>query len=230
MDGESILILIRHGQSLWNQQNLFTGWVDVPLSIQGIREAIDAGKELQSIPFEAIFTSELVRAQMTAFLAMSQHSLGKTPVIMHPNETRGKICSKKTQENIIPVYCSEALNERMYGDLQGKNKDDTRKEFGEEQVKIWRRSYDTPPPNGESLKMTYERTIPYFKEKIEPLLKRGQHVLVSAHGNSLRSIVKDLEGISNEDILHLEIPTGKPLCYVYRNGRYFKEKIEHIRK
>ncbi|MBI5274130.1 MAG: 2,3-bisphosphoglycerate-dependent phosphoglycerate mutase [Chlamydiales bacterium] len=224
---ESILILVRHGQSDWNKKNLFTGWVDIPLSNQGIREAIDLGQALKDIPIDVIFSSNLVRAQMTAFLMMSQHSLSKTPVVIHPREKWSKIYSKKTEKEVIPVYIAKELNERMYGELQGKNKEETAEEFGAEQVRIWRRSFDVSPPNGESLKMTYERTIPYFEKVTIPYLVKGNNVLISAHGNSLRSIVKFIEEISDEDILHFEIPTGRALCYVYKDGKFYKESLEH---
>lgn len=216
------LVLIRHGQSEWNKKNLFTGWVDVPLSSEGIREAVDAGKEVAHIPFDVIFTSSLVRAQLTAFLVMSQHDEGKTPIVQG-GDKHSKIFSKKAQQDSIPVFCAKELNERMYGELQGKNKDETREEFGKEQVHIWRRSFDIPPPQGESLKMTSERTLPYFKDKIFPYLKRGQNVLVAAHGNSLRAIVKEIEQISDEEIPNLEIPTGKPLYYEYAKGKLIKD-------
>lgn len=225
----SKLILLRHGQSTWNELNLFTGWVDVPLSTKGIEEAFAAGKLIQDIPIDCIITSSLIRAQMTAMLAMTMHSSGKVPVILHPGEGRleewAKIYGDKAKQQIIPVSCYWELNERMYGELQGLNKSETAKKFGDEQVKIWRRSYNIAPPNGESLEMTAQRSIPCFEEKIIPLLVKGWNVFVSAHGNSLRSIIMDLEGLSKEQVVSLEIATGLPIIYNYAEGKFTQEMI-----
>ena len=182
------LILIRHGQSVWNAENRFTGWTDVELSEKGVGEAEKAGDLLSEIRFGVVHTSGLIRAQRTAEIIMSR------------NTVSGK----------VPVMRDERLNERHYGDLQGLNKAETAERHGAEQVHIWRRSFDVPPPGGESLKMNAERTIPYFEEKIVPDLKEGKNVLVSAHGNSLRSIVMHIESISPEEIVSLEIATGTP--------------------
>lgn len=221
------LILLRHGKSFWNKNNLFTGWVDVPLCEEGVEEALRAGDEIKHQPIDYIFTSTLSRAQMTAHLAMSRHDEGKVPVVQHdPASRRGKwsaIHNPKSIENSIPVTCAEELNERFYGDLQGLDKDETRAKYGEEQVHIWRRSFDTPPPNGESLEMNSERTIPYFEKNIFPLLEQGKHILLSAHGNSLRSIVMHIEQLSGEEVLKLEIPTGKPLWYTLDSGKLIKK-------
>ena len=186
------LALIRHGQSLWNLENRFTGWVDVPLTENGRTEARRAGRSLRElgIRFDAAYTSVLSRAIET--LSIVQSELG--------------------QEN-LPVTKDQALNERHYGELQGLNKDETRKKFGEAQVKLWRRSYDVAPPGGESLKDTAARTLPYFESRILPDLKSGKNVLVAAHGNSLRSIVMFLDKLSREQVLALEIATGVPLLY-----------------
>lgn len=220
------LILMRHGQSKWNQMNLFTGWVDVPLSEIGIKEALDGGKLLKDIPIDTIFTTTLVRAQMTAFLVMSEHSSGKVPVVLHTGEGKleewSKIWGEDAKHQTIPVIRSWELNERMYGELQGLNKSETVEKFGAEQVKIWRRSYDTPPPNGESLAMTAARSIPYFKDKILPLLKEGKNIFISAHGNSLRSIIMYLDGLTKEEVLHLELATGRPVIYEYSNDKFTK--------
>lgn len=193
------LILVRHGQSQWNLENKFTGWVDVELTEQGIAEAIQAGKDLkaQGYEFEEAYTSVLKRANITLDLILKE--LG--------------------QEN-IPITKDEKLNERHYGDLQGKNKAETAKEFGEEQVHIWRRSFDVPPPNGESLKDTADRTLPYFNDVIVPKLKEGKDIIVAAHGNSLRSIVMQLNELSPEEILKFEIPTGTPLIYNFENNTF----------
>lgn len=225
----SILVMMRHGESEWNKLNQFTGWVDVPLSEKGIQEAIEAGKLIKDIPFDLIYTSTLVRAHMTLFLAMLHHDSGKVPVIIHKGEGKleewGEIHSKKAMHKTIPVYCAWQLNERMYGELQGMNKAETAEKFGADQVKIWRRSYDTCPPNGESLEMTAQRTIPYFEEEIVPHLRDGRNVLISAHGNSLRSIVMDLEGLSREEVVNLELGTGVPLIYEFKHGSFHRREL-----
>lgn len=186
------LVLVRHGQSQWNLENRFTGWVDVPLTPAGEEEARQAGRRLKerNFRFDAAFTSALQRAQRTLEILLEE--LG--------------------QKN-IPVEKNQALNERHYGDLQGLNKEETAEKFGAEQVKIWRRSYDVPPPGGESLKDTAARTLPYFHEKIRPLLKKGKNILVAAHGNSLRSLVMELEKMTPEQILELNLDTGVPRVY-----------------
>ena len=189
------LVLIRHGQSLWNAENKFTGWTDIGLSEKGIKEAENAGKILEDVAFDVVHTSALIRAQKTA------------EIIIENN--------KKPEG--IPVHKDKRLNERHYGSLQGLNKKETAEKYGAEQVHIWRRSFDVPPPDGESLKMNAERTLPYFKENIIGDLKNGKNVLVAAHGNSLRSIVMFIENISKEDVVKLEIQTGVPRTYVFEN-------------
>lgn len=230
----SLLIMMRHGESVWNKRNQFTGWVDVPLSEKGIDEALTGGLQIKDIPIDVMYTSTLIRAQMTLTLAMLHHSSGKTPCFMHPGEGKleewGKIADKKAREGCIPVYCAWELNERMYGDLQGLNKAETAEKYGADQVKLWRRSYDVPPPHGESLEMTAQRTIPYFEEQIVPHLREGRNVFISAHGNSLRSIVMDLEGLDREEVVNLEIPTGVPLVYEFKRGSFTKTNIENISK
>ena len=190
------LVLIRHGQSVWNAANRFTGWTDVELSPKGEDEAAAAGKELADLSFDVVHTSALLRAQRTA------------EIVMLHNRASGD----------IPTRYDERLNERHYGDLQGLNKAETAEIHGVEQVHIWRRSFDVPPPGGESLEMTAERTIPYFVEEIIPDLEGGKNVLVAAHGNSLRSIVMYIEKISPDDITSLEIPTGVPMHYTFDSG------------
>ena len=220
----SLLILMRHGQSVWNAANLFTGWVNVPLSTKGIDEALEGGRQISHLSIDEVHTSTLIRAQMTAMLALSQHDGGTTPVVQTPqmvertsefgdtelvdwSKTNGPV------EHILPVYMAAELNERMYGDLQGLDKQETRDKFGAEQVKIWRRSYDVPPPNGESLELTAQRTLPYFSSAILPALDSGKNIFVAAHGNSLRSVIMDIEGLSREEVLSLEVPTGTPIVY-----------------
>jgi len=186
------LVIVRHGQSQWNKENRFTGWIDIDLSPAGEEEAVKAAGKLDGCKFDAAFTSDLIRAQRTLDIILD-----------------------KTNQKNIPVKKDKALNERMYGDLQGMNKDECREKFGPEQVKIWRRSYDTAPPNGESLKDTADRVMPYYHKEIEPLLKTGKNVLISAHGNSLRALIMYLEKLSKEEILETEIPTGSPKEYIF---------------
>ena len=215
------LILLRHGKSEWNKKNIFTGWVDVPLAPEGIDEAIAAGKEMAKHEIDLIYTSTLVRAMQTLMIAMAYHKTDKVPTVCHrAGESHVDWYKVPKGVDAIPVVEAWQLNERMYGDLQGKNKQKMREEYGDEQVKIWRRSFSTPPPNGESLEMTAKRTLPYFQETIVPHLEQGKNVLISAHGNSLRSIVMQLDGLSEEEVLQLEIPTGKPLYYKYEGGRF----------
>ncbi|WP_213358300.1 2,3-bisphosphoglycerate-dependent phosphoglycerate mutase [Chlamydiifrater phoenicopteri] len=221
----SKLILLRHGKSAWNERNLFTGWVDVPLSATGVEEALQAGSIIQEFPVDYIFTSKLIRSIMTALLAMTKHSSKKTPYIIHEEaELKKQSAFDNPQEkaSMIPLIANNALNERHYGDLQGKNKKETAEQYGEEQVKLWRRSYDVPPPAGESLEDTAKRTIPYFVETIIPLLDSGKNVLISAHGNSLRSIIMDIEKLSREGVLSLEVPTGQPIVYTRENQCFTK--------
>jgi 2,3-bisphosphoglycerate-dependent phosphoglycerate mutase len=185
----SKLILVRHGQSLWNLENRFTGWVDVPLTEEGREEARKAGELLRGTDFQVAYTSGLTRAQNT--LEIMLDTLGVK----------------------VPVIRDIALNERHYGDLQGLNKEDTAKRYGEDQVKIWRRSFDVPPPNGEALKQTAERTLPFFERCILGDIRQGKNVLVVAHGNSNRSIVMKLDQLSKEAVLELNLGTGIPLIY-----------------
>ncbi|HZR80718.1 MAG TPA: 2,3-bisphosphoglycerate-dependent phosphoglycerate mutase [Candidatus Binatia bacterium] len=188
----SVLVLLRHGESQWNLENRFTGWVDVPLTEKGREEARRAGRRLKEagIRFARCFTSELVRAQETLAIVLEELAA-----------------------NDLPIERDKALNERHYGDLQGLNKAETAKKYGDEQVHIWRRSYDVAPPGGESLKDTAARTLPYFEARIAPELERGENVLVAAHGNSLRSIVMDLEKLTREQVLELNLATGVPILY-----------------
>lgn len=211
---------------MWNAWNVFTGWVDIPLSEKGIEEALEAGQILKNTPIDVIFTTPLIRASMTAMLVMSQSALKKVPVILHPSEGKmeewGKIFGEEARENSIPVHIAWQLNERMYGELQGLNKDKMREKFGKEQVHIWRRSFDTAPPQGESLQDTAKRSIPYFQKKVVPELELGKNVLISAHGNSLRSIMMHLDGLSKTEVVKLELSTGIPIVYHFENGQYKK--------
>ncbi|KAF3796890.1 2-3-bisphosphoglycerate-dependent phosphoglycerate mutase [Nymphaea thermarum] len=223
---ETALILIRHGESLWNEKNLFTGCVDVPLTQKGVEEAIEAGKRISNIPVDMIFTSSLIRAQMTAMLAMTQHRRKKVPIILHNESEQAKawsqIFSEETKKQSIPVVAAWQLNERMYGELQGLNKQETADRFGKEQVHEWRRSYDIPPPNGESLEMCAERAVAYFRENIEPQLHAGKHVMIAAHGNSLRSIIMYLDKLTSQEVISLELSTGIPMLYIFKEGRFIR--------
>jgi len=216
------LILIRHGQSVWNKKNVFTGWVDVPLSQEGILEATKAGEKMADIEFDVVYTSVQIRAIETAMIALAMNKSDKTPVVIHTDGKMGEwttIYSDAMNQSLIPVYRDWHLNERYYGELQGKNKAETADVYGDEQVHIWRRSYDVAPPNGECLKDTAERTIPFFEENIRPQLRAGKNVLVSAHGNSLRSIVMFIEKLTREEVLKLEIPTGVPVYYELKDDK-----------
>jgi len=193
--------LIRHGQSQWNLENKFTGWVDVPLTPKGEEEAKDAGKKLANYTFDLAYTSKLQRAQNTLKMVLeNSNNIG------------------------VPTTEDLALNERMYGDLQGLDKTETEQKFGVEQVKIWRRSYDIAPPNGESLKDTAARVIPYYESEILPKLKAGKNIIVAAHGNSLRALIMDIEKMSPEEILAFEIPTATPRIYVFDENMNILEK------
>jgi 2,3-bisphosphoglycerate-dependent phosphoglycerate mutase len=214
---KGILILLRHGVSVWNEKNLFTGWVDIPLSEKGVEESIKAGEAIAHLEIDIVFTSKLIRAQMTAMLAMLQRE--RVPCIVHEDVI---IHDAKVRDEVVPVRTAWQLNERMYGQLQGMNKDEMREKFGREQVHLWRRSFDEAPPEGESLKMTCERTLPYFQEEIVPFLDQGKNVFVSAHGNSLRSIVMHLENLSSSQVVELEIPTGIPWIYEWKEGKWRK--------
>ena len=196
------LALVRHGQSEWNEKNLFTGWKDPKLTQKGVDEARKAGDELRQAgySFDKMFTSDLFRAQETGRIILEQ--IG-TP-------------------SIITIK-DQCLNERNYGDLVGLNKDEARKKWGNDQVHEWRRSFDIQPPGGESLKDTAERVLPYFKENVIPELEKGSNILIAAHGNSLRALVMDLEKIHSEEIVKLEIATGIPLIY-----KFDKKRIERL--
>ena len=198
------LVLVRHGQSEWNAKNLFTGWKNPGLTETGVKEAINAGKLIkdEKINFDTMYTSELIRAQLT-----------------------GNTILEIINQSDIPIIKDIALNERNYGSLAGLNKDDARKKWGEEQVHIWRRSYDVPPPDGESLKNTAERVLPYFNKEILPKVVSGSNILIAAHGNSLRSLIMQLDELSKEEILNLEIPTGAPIKYIFDEHGKVVEKL-----
>ena len=206
MKNKNFLVLVRHGQSEWNAKNLFTGWKDPGLTSDGKKEAINASSLIKQrdIQFSMMFTSDLKRAQIT-----------------------GQIILDGIEQTDIKVVKDQALNERNYGDLSGLNKDDARKEWGEKQVHIWRRSYDVPPPGGESLKDTADRVLPYFNGSILPKIMQGENILIAAHGNSLRSLVMQLDNLSKEEVVALEIPTGAPIIYSFDGNEkpIFKENL-----
>ena len=198
------LILLRHGQSQWNLENRFTGWKNVPLTEKGETEAKKAGELIKkhNISIDRVFSSLLERANRTAEIAIIHADLNNL-----------------LENNKLIMTCSEKLNERDYGDLVGLNKQETADKFGKDQVHIWRRSYDTPPPNGESLKDVVERVSPYFKENIKPLIDKGENVLIAAHGNSLRAMMIELGMYKSEEISNIELPTGSPLCINLDQGK-----------
>jgi len=204
-DADRILVLVRHGQSAWNLRNLFTGWRDVDLTEQGIAEAKAAGRKLvqQNLRFDVAFTSRLKRAQHTLELMLSEMGQGN-----------------------VPVFQDQALNERDYGDLTGQKKEEARAKWGDEQVQIWRRSYDVAPPGGESLRDTAARVLPYYIQEILPRALRGEHVLVVAHGNSLRALVMVLDRLGPEGIIHRELQTGIPVIYRLRADSTVETRLE----
>lgn len=242
----SYLILVRHGESGWNVDGRFGGWVDVPLTGRGIEEALLCAAELEEIDLDFAFTSKLVRAQETLFLILSKQK--KIGVFVHQEagarEDRveeDRIASEesrsdkkenryayppKTEKNLIPIYSSEALNERYYGILQGKKKDKMKEKYGEEQILHWCRSFDEGPPGGESLKDIYRRAVPYFEKEIIPVLQAGKNVIVCAHQNSLRALIKHIEGISNEDIRKIRLANARPVIYTFSGGRLVRENAE----
>ena len=195
------VVLLRHGESQWNLENRFTGWVDVPLSPKGEEEARHAGEKLKSYRFDRAFTSVLIRANETLRIVLE--TIGQT---------------------VIPIEKDQALNERMYGELQGLNKAETAQKYGDHQVKLWRRSYDIRPPGGESLKDTAERVLPYYERRIRPAILAGDNIIIAAHGNSLRALVMHLDRLSQEQVLELNIPTGVPLLYQFGKD---EQVLEH---
>jgi 2,3-bisphosphoglycerate-dependent phosphoglycerate mutase len=202
---DRLLVLVRHGESEWNRTNLFTGWKDVDLTPAGIAEARAAGRKLkaQGLRFDVAFTSALIRAQRSLDLMLEELGQGN-----------------------IPVFRDQALNERDYGDLSGLNKDDARGRWGAEQVHIWRRSYDVAPPGGESLKDTAARVLPYYIQEIQPHVLRGERVLISAHGNSLRALVMVLDRLSGNEIVKRELGTGVPMIYRLNADSTVAEKTD----
>lgn len=242
------LVLVRHGESGWNLDGRFGGWVDVPLTGKGIEESLRCAAELEEIGLDLAFTSKLIRAQETLFIILSKQK--KIGVFVHEegaskeagtgsgdetgpgngneagNLEAGSRYSypPKTGKTLIPIYSSEALNERYYGILQGRKKEKMNEKYGKEQIRHWCRSYDEGPPEGESLKDIYERAVPYFETEVLPALNEGKNVIVCAHQNSLRALIKHIEGISHEGIREVRLANARPVIYSFSEGRLVKEK------
>jgi 2,3-bisphosphoglycerate-dependent phosphoglycerate mutase len=226
------LVLVRHGESGWNLDGRFGGWVDVPLTGKGIEESLRCAAELEEIGLDLAFTSKLIRAQETLFILLSKQK--KIGVFVHeessPKEA-GKLESgsrysypPKTGKTLIPIHSNEALNERYYGILQGKKKEKMNEKYGKEQIRYWCRSFDEGPPEGESLRDIYERAVPYFESEVLPALNEGKNVIICAHQNSLRALIKHIEGISNEGIREFRLANARPVIYSFSEGRLVKEK------
>ncbi len=229
------LILVRHGQSIWNARNLFTGWIDVPLSANGVKEALAVGEILAKHDIEATFTSRLVRAQHTALLALSQHPSGRVPILCRDGRPTPHVAEEGEQmenlsdawnrlgpqsemDDFFPIAIYDELNERFYGDLAGHNKDRLREIYGADQVHLWRRSFDVSPPNGESFADTCRRVNSLLKRIILPIAEKAEGaVVIFAHGNTLRATVMEIEQLSEEEISKVEIQTGSPLVYLFRD-------------
>lgn len=220
----SKLIILRHGESIWNKENKFTGWVDVGLSEKGKQEAIIAGEKLKNYVFDKIYVSHLIRAIQTLNIILEQIKDPRIPIIKHEDDKEIKKREHYKEENELIIYQTKALAERYYGKLQGLNKEETAKKYGQEKVHLWRRSYKIKPPGGESLEDTLKRVMPYWNKRIKKDLLENKTILIVAHGNSLRAIIKHLEKISDEDIPNYEIPTGIPIEY------NFDEKLNIVSK
>lgn len=218
----SYLILVRHGESRWNLANKFTGWVDVPLSKNGVKEALVTAKNLKGVKIQHAFTSNLERARQTLTIILSRQEL--TGIFLHLDEKKKNwyTCEHHSEKTDILTHTTSLLNERYYGILQGLNKDYVRKKYGEKQVMMWRRGYNIKPPGGESLKDVYRRAVPFFIKRAIPLLKNGKNVIIVSHGNVMRVILKYIDNIPHEHLPHLDLPSGKPIIY-----RYDKKGFSH---
>lgn len=215
------LVLVRHGESRWNLSNRFTGWVDVPLSENGIREAGRVAAHCRKFAYDTAFVSALSRAQETLLIILARQ--GRTGIFQRPENSRHAGWIRKSNvcgPDDLPVHVSDALNERYYGELQGMEKRAAEKKYGEKKVLAWRRGYAARPPGGESLEETHARVHPYLVRKILPRVRRGEDILVVAHGNTLRAIIKHLEGVSDDDIAFIDLPEAMPLAYRHRHGRF----------
>jgi 2,3-bisphosphoglycerate-dependent phosphoglycerate mutase len=218
----SNLVLVRHGQTPWNKKQIFTGWADVSLTEQGIDEVQILAKKLKKMKFDVMFTSRLERARTTLLIITSEQK--HTGIFIHEHKQYNAIFDDKHN---MPIFADRDLNERHYGLLQGMKKDYARDKFGEEQVHKWRRSYDVRPPQGESLKDVYKRVVPYFEKNIMPLLQSDKNILISAHGNSLRALIKYIDNVSDEDIVNLELSPGDAIFYAMKKDKLIKEEGEH---
>lgn len=224
------LVLVRHGEARLNLEKRFAGWLDTPLTEKGIEDALHCASDLAGIDFDLAFTSRLIRARETLFLILSKQK--KAGIVVHEAEAEGEAAShrerysfpEKLTDEVIPIYSNEALNERYYGLLQGKKKKKMKEKYGDEQIFIWCRSFETGPPGGESLKDIYARAVPFFEKEILPAVKDGKNVIVCAHQNSLRALIKHIENISDEDIPSVALATATFLVYRYSGGRLVKEK------
>lgn len=210
------LVLVRHGESRWNLSKRFTGWVDVPLSENGVREAQRCAKHCQGYQYSLAYTSPLARSQSTLFIILSQQN--RTAVVQHPEDFRYRY--KDGHRGDIPVEVTQTLNERHYGLLQGLGKKSAERIYGKERVIGWRRGYHERPPKGESLCDTYNRVLPFFLKTIVPRLRRGHTILVVSHGNTLRSLIKYIDQISDEGIASVDLPAARPIVYAYNHGKY----------
>lgn len=217
------LVIVRHGESRWNLCNRFTGWVDVPLSEQGVKEAQACARHCAAFDFDAAFTSNLERAQETLLIILSLQ--GRTAVVQHENDKRYSRWLRKSNScstGDIPVFRSAVLNERYYGALQGMDKKSAEKKYGKEKVLHWRRGYDDRPPGGETLRETFERSQPYVARNILSRVRRGETILLAGHGNTLRASIKHLERISDNDALFIDLPEAEPIVYTYHKGRFVR--------
>jgi 2,3-bisphosphoglycerate-dependent phosphoglycerate mutase len=224
-----LLVLVRHGESRWNQEKRFTGWVDVPLSAAGVIEATVCARHCTRYQFTKAFTSRLERAHETLHINLAhQHRTGIVQHHASASPYRAWIeASNIVTNHDIPVVQDERLNERYYGKLQGMKKKDAEKKFGKDRVRDWRRGFHAVPPGGESLAMTFDRVIPYFRRTILPVVKRRETVLLVAHGNTLRAIIKSLEGISDDAIVGIDLPQAKPIVYEHRAGKFTRVSGEY---
>jgi len=218
----SYLILVRHGESRWNLSNKFTGWVDVPLSKKGVKEAAAAAKELKNIKVDQAFTSHLERAHETLTIILSQQEM--TGIFLHHGGKKEKwyTCDSYSERTEILAHSTRELNERYYGALQGLNKSAVRKKYGKEKVLLWRRGYSVRPPGGESIEDVYKRAIPVFRKRVMPLLAEGKNIIIVSHGNVMRTILKYIEDIPAELIPHIDLPSAEPIIY-----RYSKRGFSH---
>ncbi len=217
------LVLVRHGESRWNVCNRFTGWVDVPLSAAGIAEARRCAVHCASFDFDRAYASELERAHETMLIILSRQ--GRTGIVQHAEDRRYRRwirLSNRCGGDDIPIVTDAALNERYYGRLQGMEKGAAERKYGKESVRRWRRGFELRPPGGESLKDAFRRTLPFLSREILPKVRRGETILVVGHGNTLRAVIKHLEGISDEDISRVDLPEARPLAYAYRAGAFVR--------